>query len=483
MNTIRAHLTASHLVLACIVLLLVSILFSSLVRTYLLNEARETLTVQGSTMASLFATEILLRGVRSPMFFDERLRVWSRAVSSMINADFVVISAAGEMLVPSEDIHLPEAPEERLDMVPIRRALETGEIQGDEWRTPDGDPLVAVFVPIEIQEEIPPVGVVILFQTVTAATTAARDLRHMILQTGAVALVLALILSLIFAQRISRPAEELSDVARALGRGELDRRAPEGYVWEFSQLSRRINEMAHQLSEFLARRRAFTAAISHEIRTPVTSIRGFVRAIRDGVISPEDQEQYLDTILDETRRIERLLEDLLQLERLEARQLSMQFEWIPARQLLKRATSRAATRVEAGDIQLKSVVDEGLMVWADEERVDQVLGNLVDNALRYATGCLQLGVRVEEEEGQRRTAVFWVADDGPGIAEEDLPHIFDRFYQASDKVSKGVGLGLAISREIIHLHGGRIWVENRRGGGAVLYFTLPNTRKVVDERS
>lgn len=483
MNTIRTHLTASHLVIALIVLVLVSILFSSLVRTYLLNEARETLTVQGSTMARLFSTEILLRGMRSPMFVDERLRVWSRAVSSMINADFVVMSTAGEMLVPSEDIHLPDSPQERLDMEPVRRVLETGEIQGDEWRTPDGDPLVAVFVPIEIQENVPPVGVVILFQTVTAATTAAHDLRHMILQTGAVALVLALILSLIFAQRISRPAEELSDVARALGRGELDRRASEGYVWEFSQLARRINEMARQLSDFLARRRAFTAAISHEIRTPVTSIRGFVHAIRDGVISPENQEQYLDTILDETRRIERLLEDLLQLERLEARQLSMQFDWIPARQLLKRAADRAAPRLEANGIRLKSVMDERLLVWADEERVDQVLGNLVDNALRYASGTVELGVRSEEEEAHRRTALFWIADDGPGIAEEDLPHIFDRFYQASDRVSKGVGLGLAISREIINLHGGCIWAENKQDGGAVLQFTIPNTRKDTDEPS
>ncbi|MFO8059409.1 MAG: HAMP domain-containing sensor histidine kinase [Bacillota bacterium] len=479
MNSIRTHLTLSHLVLALIVLVLMGILLNSMVRSYLLNEARRTLNSQGRSIAQLFAMEIILRGQRPFLVIDERLRVWSRAVTAMINTDFVVLSAAGELLVPSDAIELPEDPQQRVSMEPVDRALQSGEIQSTEWKTPDGDPLVAVFVPIQLHPDTPPVGIVIQFQKVTAATRAAADLRQIMMQTGGVALILALALSLIFARRISRPAEELSEVARALGRGELQRRAPEGYVREFSQLATQINEMARDLSQLLARRQAFTATISHEIRTPVTSIRGFIQAINDGVISEEEQGPYLETILKETHRIERLLDDLLQLERLEAGQMSMQLDWISCRELLNRAVARAAPRAAQSNIEVHLVDPGPLEIWGDEERLDQVLGNLMDNALSFAEpgGSIEIGGGLESEKDATAGATFWVADDGPGIAEEDLPHIFDRFYQAPTARREGVGLGLAISREIVNLHGGRISGQNRPGGGAVFRFTIPGSRR------
>ncbi len=478
MNNIRTHLTLSHLVLVLIVLVLVGVLFNSMVRSYLLNEARKTLNLQGQNIAQLFAMEILLRGQRSSLVIDERLRVWSRAVTAMVNTDFVVLSASGDMLVDSDAIELPEEPERRLSMEPVARALESGEMQSTEWRTPEGDPLVAVFVPIHLHPESPPVGMVIQFQKVTAATRAAADVLQIMIQTGAVALILALVLSMVFARRISRPAEELSEVARALGRGELERRAPEGYVREFSQLAKQINEMAQDLSQFLKKRQAFTATISHEIRTPVTSIRGFIQAINDGVISEDQQGPYLETILEETHRIERLLDDLLQLERLEAGQMSMQFDWIYGTDLLDRAVARTAPRAAQMGTDVRSVDPGGLEIWGDEERLDQVLGNLMDNALSFAgpNGSIQIGGELEHATDETRGAVFWVADDGPGIPEEDLPHIFERFYQSPTTRGEGVGLGLAITREIVHLHGGNITGENQPDGGAIFRFTIPSSR-------
>lgn len=158
--------------------------------------------------------------------------------------------------------------------------------------------------------------------------------------------------------------------------------------------------------------------------------------------------------------------------------MSMQFDWIACTQWLNRAVDRAAPRAAQMDTRLRVQDPGALQIWGDEERLDQVLGNLMDNALSFAApgGSIEIGGELKSGDDQTGGAVFWVADDGPGIPEEDLPHIFDRFYQASTSRKEGVGLGLAITREIVNLHGGEIVGQNRPGGGAEFRFTIPTSR-------
>ena len=480
MGNIRNLITASYMALAVVILVLLGFLINGMVQSHFLGEAQRNLMRQGENIARLFATEMHLRGFRSPAsLMDERLRLWSRTVTAMIESDFIVLSTRGDILAASQMIPLPDDASERLALDPIARTLQTREPQTDQWESAEGEPLVVGVFPITLHGNRSPVAVLIAFQEVTVATGAARDVGRIVMQTAVVALLLAFGLSLVLGRRVSRPIEELSEVARALGRGEMDRRAPEKYADEFAHLARRMNQMAEQLSAIMEERRAFTASISHELRTPVTSIKGFVQALRDGLIGAEEQDQYLDTVLAETRRIERLLDDLLQLQRLEAGQLSMHYEWVPARSLVERAGARVTAALGERTI-LVSTVDKtgGAEIWVDEERIDQVLGSLLDNAARHAPcdSTVQVGACLDSDPEDEIRMLFWVADEGPGLAEDQTEIIFDRFYRGEDRSHEGMGLGLAISREIIHEHGGTIWAHNRPGGGAIFRFTINRVR-------
>ena len=395
----------------------------------------------------------------------------------MINAEFIVLSRQGDLLVASLRPEIAEDPEALLDEEPIQKALDTGSVQSTQWRDQEGELFVSVFVPILISPDDPPQGVVALFQPIAAATQAAQDILRIVIQTAGIALVLAILASFLFARRISRPAEELSDVARALGRGDLSQRAGTHYAREFAQLAEQINEMAEQIRDLLQRRTHFSAMISHEIRTPVTSIKGFVQAIQDGIIPPEEQSDYLDAVLDETRRIERLLGDLLQLERLEAGQMPLEFDWIPAERLLKEATARAAARAREQDVTLKTTPSDVIFdLWGDEERLHQVFGNLIDNAIRFSPAGAEIEVGAHIDTSHDR-AQLWVADEGPGIPDQALDRIFERFYRVPKTAGdEGAGLGLAISKQIINKHGGTLWAENRTTGGAIFYFQILRTR-------
>ncbi len=481
---IRTQLTASHLIIAILILLVTLLLMNNMVRSHLITEAHGRLIHQGETLASIMATEILFRGLRAPALPDEKLQTIARTAGAMMQGDFVVLSVAGETVISSNRLDLPADPQERLNLEPIKRALEEGEVVSDRSRGPEGERLLTAFVPITLHEDRPPDGLLITFQPEAEALAGLHAIQRITLQVGGVALAMGVLLSLVLARTLSTPVEDLSNVARALRRGDLRQRAPNLQTREFSQMAQTINQVGERLSHSLQRRRAFIASISHEIRTPVTSIRGFVQALRDEVISEEDRNQYLETILGETRRIQRLLEDLLQLERLETGQLSMQFDWVHVDELLERAASRVAHAARQRHIDMRiDLPPEGtIQIWADAERLDQVLGNLTENALRFTPpgGTIELGMRLSEGDPDSEDAVFWVADNGPGVPEEEIDAIFETFHQAADSAPEGAGLGLAICREIVGSHRGAIWMQNRESGGALIQFTIPHARRIEE---
>ncbi|MFP4200899.1 MAG: ATP-binding protein [Clostridia bacterium] len=471
MKSIRSQITLSYVGLAALVIVVMFLLFGGMVRSYLLAEARDSLISRGQNMARFLSRDVMSRGLR--MRQDESFQTWMHMAAAVADADFVVISADGEALFYSLGTVILQDPKALADASPVEDALDSGEVQSAYWFGRDRDPMVSVFVPVNSQIGDKPLGVIALFQPVQTVTRAVDRLRRIVLQTSILALIFAVVAGFFLARRISRPAEELSELARMLGRGELHRRAGDQYAGEFAQLANQMDIMAEQLEELLRSRTLFAALISHEIRTPITTVRGFAQAMLDGVIEPEDQEPYLETILDETRRIERLLGDLLQLERLESGQLPLEPGWVPIRRMLDDAAARIMplARDKEVEVQVQNEAEE-VEVWADEERMAQVLGNLLDNAIRHSpagsTVLLRAGIR---EDG----VGVVVSDQGEGFPIEDLNRVFDRFYRASNS-GGGVGLGLAICREIVERHGGRITAMNSPEGGARVEFTIPRIR-------
>lgn len=227
-------------------------------------------------------------------------------------------------------------------------------------------------------------------------------------------------------------------------------------------------------SERLERtRRDYVANVSHELRTPLTAMRALVEPMRDGMVRSEEMRQrYYDILLRETMRLSRLIDDLMELSRLQSGNISMDEEQIDLRELIADIAEkyRAAAKEQNLSFTLEDGTDNCPCVMANPDRVEQILVILLDNAMKYTPegGSLRLGAQWDEEK-----VTLSVQDSGVGISPDDLPYVFDRFYKVDKSHSgRGSGLGLSIAREILARMGGRIWVESTVGKGSCFYFTL-----------
>ncbi len=281
------------------------------------------------------------------------------------------------------------------------------------------------------------------------------DLLPQILPVALLSLGLGALLSVFLARSQIRPIREIDSAVRDFSKGDLTRRVE---LHELEELGNSINRMAGELSELEDSRRNFVAAVSHELRSPMTCMRGYVEAMLDGTIPPEQLPKYLHVVLDETNRLSALVHDLLDLSRLESGRIPLQIAPFDANETIRRILITFEPRIDKKDVDVDVRFDgEHQWVSGDVSRINQVISNFVDNALKFMNegGRLTLGTH---REG--KAVRFFVQNDGPAIAEKDLPHIFERFYTA-DKAhtsGSGTGLGLSICSLILREHHSEIRV-------------------------
>ncbi|UCF29382.1 MAG: HAMP domain-containing histidine kinase, partial [Chloroflexota bacterium] len=259
--------------------------------------------------------------------------------------------------------------------------------------------------------------------------------------------------------------------ADAVAEGDFSVRVPERGSGEFGRLTRSFNRMVNELELADQQRRNLTADVAHELRTPLHIIQGNLEGIADGVYEA-DAEQ-IDRLLGETRQLSRLVEDLRTLSLAEAGQLPMNWEPVEVGELLADVATSFSGQAEAAGVDLQYSLRQGgepLVIQGDAGRLDQVLSNLVANALDHtprggqiniSAGPNQAGVQIE------------VADNGRGIGEDDLPFIFDRFWRGEGARQASSGLGLAIAQQLIQAHGGKIGVESQLNEGTTFRIDLP----------
>jgi signal transduction histidine kinase len=276
-------------------------------------------------------------------------------------------------------------------------------------------------------------------------------------------------------QEIARPLADLMGAADAVAAGDLHVHVSEEAPGDFGRIAQTFNRMARELERAEEQRRNLTADVAHELRTPLSIIQGNLEGLLDGVYQPT--AEHLTAMLDETRWLARLIDDLRLLSLAESGQLVLHKEVVAVDELLADLSTSFAGQAEAAGIQLCIAGKNelaGVTVNADAGRLYQVLGNLVVNALRYTPSGGTITLQGECVPG---SVCLTVRDTGPGIASRDLPFIFDRFWRADQARSRtegaGGGLGLAIARQLVLAHGGRIEVESQPGQGATFLVQLP----------
>lgn len=283
-----------------------------------------------------------------------------------------------------------------------------------------------------------------------------------------------------FSSRVSRPITRMTKAARTMAGGDLNVRVQNCAIREINELADAFNTMAASLSQADLQRRQMTADVAHELRTPLSIIRGRLEGMQDGVYSATPEQ--ISVLLDETAMLERLIDDLRLLALADAGQLPLYPDVFSPSQVLSSVAQSFEHQAQASGISLQVYTPAALPdVVADPQRVSQVLANLVSNALRHTPpgGRVSLNTWVDTSSGGPSLGMA-VSDTGRGISQEELPFIFERFWKADRSRSRGAGgagagLGLAIARRIVEAHGGRIWAESAPGQGTTVAFTLPLT--------
>ena len=317
--------------------------------------------------------------------------------------------------------------------------------------------------------------VLVLTEKVESAAT--NRARGYFVIGGAFALVAAGVVSYFLARRLTRPLAAMSVTAGAIAGGDLSARVDLGPHPddELADLARTLNAMAVQLEAARHSERSFLLSVSHDLRTPLTSIRGFADALTDGTIPATEEQRKAGTVIAaEAGRLERLVADLLDLARLDARQFSLSPRAFDLAESLR--TTVDAFRPGAADlgIALDVQAPEVLTVTGDPERVAQIVANLVENALKYARSRIDVNVRVEPGADVE----IRVVDDGPGVDPDEVERVFERLFvsRAVPGRSVGTGLGLAIVGELTNAMGGRATVERSASDGAAFVVRIPLVR-------
>ncbi len=272
-------------------------------------------------------------------------------------------------------------------------------------------------------------------------------------------------------RRVVNPLAQVMAAADEVAEGDFSIRVAEAGSGAFGRLARSFNRMVEELERADQQRRDLTADVAHELRTPIHIIQGNLEGIVDGVYEPNPEQ--VELLISETRQLSRLVEDLRTLSLAEAGQLSLEREELDISELLADvATSFSGQADAAGvDIQLEIDQDSGsLNVPGDAGRLDQVVSNLVANALGHTQPGGVIELRTWEDSGR---VLIQVSDNGQGIAAEDLPFIFDRFWRGESARGPSSGLGLAIARQLVEAHGGNISVESQLNEGATFTIDLP----------
>lgn len=344
------------------------------------------------------------------------------------------------------------------------------------------EPIVTLASPVLVSGQR--VGTVYLHTRLTTIASSMRLLLQQTLIALAVCFAVAMLGSLLISKRVLRPLYDINLAARALAKGDFSQRIEVRDRGEIGQLVETFNMMSAELEKYENTRQSFVANVSHELKSPMTSIQGFVQGMLDGTIEGEDQKQYLEIVLSETKRLNILIGDLLDLAKIDSAQFPMHMTTWDLSEMLRRALIRFMAKIEDKHLELAvNIPEEQLMVRADSDRMAQVVTNLLDNAVKFCEERGTLKIWAYRAEGKVHVNI---ANTGEIIPEADLPFVFDRFFKVDkshNRKSPGTGLGLSIVKKILLEHGQDIWVNSKPGTGTVFTFTLEEAAREKEDKA
>lgn len=433
--------------------------FRSFFREYLTESLQESATA-------------VSRRISSPDLVPDITQFDCYGSAALVGARLTLFRPDGEVLCDSTGI-LPESVA-RLHRPELQTAL-AGEI-GTNIRMSSAGDYERLFVAVPVSSEKRLLGVLRLSKPLTPVEQYLKDTLYKLFLTGVLMTLLVIGISVLFYLRVLPPLREMRLGAGRYARGQFDRELPEYRIREIDQLARSMNKMGKQLEHLEEVRKDFVANVSHELKTPITSIMGFVETLLDGAAEDESsRERFLKIISKQGHRLTAIIDDLLTLAKLESEQRSdlllIQSQEIGP--VLEAVRDVCRSRAEEKNIRISTACEASLIAGVDRSLLEQALINLVDNAIKYSGADSEILLAAEVQGQETKISV---RDQGPGIPQEHLARLFERFYRVDKARSRnlgGTGLGLAIVKHVATVHKGTVSVASQLGKGSTFVLRLP----------
>jgi signal transduction histidine kinase len=459
-RSIFSRLLLSHLVVILITVITLGALMTYLIRGHVVENKRQEILAKGAAVVTLI-TPVVNSG-RVPYRLD--------LLGDLVGTEIWLVNQQGKVLAGDPPRRWTRTlPENSAQL----EALFNGNPQS--WvrsSRNQADPSIVVALPV-------PGGAaptaLFLYTPITGVNQAIQALDKLTILSLLLGTLAAIILGFFIARSLTKPIADISQAAVRFAGGDYTSRTGAVGQDEIGKLGRVFNEMAESLAHIEQNRRDFLANVSHELKTPVASIQALAEALQDGVVSrPEQQQRYLATIVDQSKHIDRLIHDLLDLAQLEAGELTIVTQHVDMAAFLTTEAAKYQHFLSAKNLKLALDLPANLpLAAADVNRLSQVLANLVSNAIRHSP---ENGVITIAASSHRSHIAVTVADHGTGIDPVDQARIWDRFYRAEKSRSResgGTGLGLSIAKLLVQAMGGDISVTSTPGKGAAFTFTVP----------
>lgn len=404
-----------------------------------------------------------------------------RLMSLSRNVDIMLLDSQGKALISTseeDNFHIYRVPQSILNRTAKEGFYKGVDTLGKIYNVPH------YFVAYPIKDlEDQNVGVVIATSSTTGMSGFLKEILKMFLFSSAAVLLISAIIIYFVTKRIVKPLKEMSEVAQAFGKGDFTRRVSVTDNNEVGQLALAFNNMASSLSVNEVMHRSFVANVSHELKTPMTTIGGFIDGILDGTIPQEKQSYYLKIVSDEVKRLSRLVVSMLNIARIEAGEMKINPANFNMMDTIFSVLFSFEQKIEQKNIEIRGLTDERQIVVGDQDLIHQVVYNLLDNAIKFTpeNGYIEFSIYTEEER-----LFVGIKNSGAGIPKEQIEHIFDRFYKTDKSRSfdkKGVGLGLYIVKNILNLHGGEIMVRSKVGEFSQFIFSVEKAKLAKDNRN
>ena len=455
-----------NIIITVIVIIVTSMLLLGLLSGYIVNDRSRTLTEEADRVNQMTVFYINNRNDAVEDFYKMSLR----NVSNRIRGIIYIVDRRGNVISSdnaSETVNMSKIDADFAQKVLSgKKTVEVGDLDGLYNHT-----FLTVGVPLAFGNEI--VGATYLAMPMPEINRYKYHIFRITISAITTAIIVAMVISYIYSRKASKPIMDLNNAAKAVANGNFDVKVSTDGDSEMAELSSNFNAMVESLKSLEDMRSSFIANVSHELRTPMTTISGFVEGIMDGTIPPEKRDTYLKIVLDETKRLARLVTELLQLARIDAGTMQLNIREFDINELIRITILKFESRIneKALDIDI-DFENENEPVLADKDTVQRVVTNLFDNAIKFNYQNGYIKIAVKRHNGKIEISI---ENSGIGIEPDELLHIWERFYKTDKSRSydkKGMGLGLYLVQGIIAAHDEKIWVESEKNKWARFTFTL-----------